>query len=110
MAARRVVIQAAGRTDAGVHALGQVVSFDLSREWDPFRIREALNFHTKPHPVAIVDCAARARRFRGALFGRRRGTTNIASSTAAAGRRSTIIASGTARWRSTPRPCMRRRS
>src|SRR6476620_3375942 len=51
-------IQAAGRTDAGVHALGQVVSFDLSKEWDPFRIREALNFHTKPHPVAIVDAVA----------------------------------------------------
>ena len=53
-----VAIQAAGRTDSGVHALGQVVSFDLSREWDAFRIREALNFHTKPHPVAIVEAAA----------------------------------------------------
>lgn len=48
------VTQAAGRTDAGVHALGQVVHFDLEREWDPFKIREALNFHTKPHPVAII--------------------------------------------------------
>jgi tRNA pseudouridine38-40 synthase len=46
--------QAAGRTDAGVHATGQVVHFDLDREWDPFKVREALNFHTKPHPVAIV--------------------------------------------------------
>ncbi len=53
-----VTTQAAGRTDAGVHALGQVVSFDLSRAWDPFKVREALNFHTKPHPVAIVACAA----------------------------------------------------
>jgi tRNA pseudouridine38-40 synthase len=49
-----VVTQAAGRTDAGVHALGQVVHFDLEREWDPFKVREALNYHTKPHPVAIV--------------------------------------------------------
>lgn len=49
-----VVTQAAGRTDAGVHALGQVVHFDLERDWDPFKIREALNFHTKPHPVAII--------------------------------------------------------
>ena len=49
-----VVTQAAGRTDAGVHALGQVVHFDLDREWDPFKVREALNFHTKPHPVAIL--------------------------------------------------------
>jgi tRNA pseudouridine38-40 synthase len=58
MSGEKVAIQAAGRTDSGVHALGQVVSFDLSREWDPFRIREALNFHTKPHPVAIVEAAA----------------------------------------------------
>jgi tRNA pseudouridine38-40 synthase len=54
----RAVTQAAGRTDAGVHALGQVVTFDLERGWDPFRIREALNFHTKPHPVAVVACEA----------------------------------------------------
>lgn len=53
-----VTTQAAGRTDAGVHALGQVVSFDLSRQWDPFKVREALNFHTKPHPVAIVTAEA----------------------------------------------------
>ena len=58
MSGEAVTIQAAGRTDSGVHALGQVVSFDLSREWDPFRIREALNFHTKPHPVAIVEAEA----------------------------------------------------
>src|SRR5690348_5584509 len=58
MCGERVSVQAAGRTDSGVHALGQVVSFDLSREWDPFRISEALNFHTKPHPVAIVACAS----------------------------------------------------
>ena len=48
------VTQAAGRTDAGVHALGQVVHFDLERDWNPFKVREALNFHTKPHPVAIL--------------------------------------------------------
>jgi tRNA pseudouridine38-40 synthase len=58
MSGETVTIQAAGRTDSGVHALGQVVSFDLSRDWDPFKIREALNFHTKPHPVAIVEATA----------------------------------------------------
>lgn len=52
------VTQAAGRTDAGVHALGQVVHFDLEREWDPFKIREALNFHLKPHPVAVLEAEA----------------------------------------------------
>lgn len=50
-----VVTQAAGRTDTGVHALGQVVHFDLTRLWDPFRIREALNYHLKPLPVAVLD-------------------------------------------------------
>ena len=50
-----VVTQAAGRTDAGVHALGQVVHFDLERDWDANRIREALNFHLKPAPVAVLD-------------------------------------------------------
>ena len=57
-AGETVVIQAAGRTDAGVHALGQVISFDLSRARDPRKIREALNFHTKPHPVAIIEAEA----------------------------------------------------
>ena len=63
MSGETVAIQAAGRTDAGVHALGQVVSFDLSKEWDPFRIREALNFHTKPEPVAIITAEAVADSF-----------------------------------------------
>ena len=53
-----VTTQAAGRTDTGVHALGQVAHFDLSRDWDPFRIREALNFHLRPNPVAIIEAEA----------------------------------------------------
>ncbi|MDX8354611.1 tRNA pseudouridine(38-40) synthase TruA [Cognatiyoonia sp. IB215182] len=50
-------IAAAGRTDAGVHATGQVAHCDLTRDWDPFRLSEALNYHLKPDPVAILDCA-----------------------------------------------------
>lgn len=53
-----VTTQAAGRTDAGVHALGQVAHFDLSRAWDPFRIREALNYHLRPHPVGVIAAEA----------------------------------------------------
>ena len=53
-----VATQAAGRTDAGVHALGQVVHFDLERQWDANRIREALNYHLKPHPVAVLESVA----------------------------------------------------
>lgn len=50
--------QTAGRTDAGVHARGQVAHFELSRTWEPFRISEALNFHLRPHPIAILTCEA----------------------------------------------------
>lgn len=50
--------QAAGRTDAGVHALGQVAHVDLSRPWDPFRVSEALNYHLKPHRIAVLACEA----------------------------------------------------
>lgn len=50
-------IAAAGRTDAGVHATGQVTHADLARDWDPFRLTEALNWHLRPAPVAIVAAA-----------------------------------------------------
>ncbi|MBT54468.1 MAG: tRNA pseudouridine(38-40) synthase TruA [Mameliella sp.] len=50
-------IAAAGRTDAGVHARGQVAQCDMAKEWDPFRLSEALNHHLKPLPVAIRQAA-----------------------------------------------------
>ncbi len=53
-----VRVQGAGRTDAGVHALGQVAHFDLQRDWLPYKIRDGMNFHMKPHPVAILEVAA----------------------------------------------------
>ncbi|AVX05590.1 tRNA pseudouridine(38-40) synthase [Maritalea myrionectae] len=53
----RVKVQAAGRTDSGVHATGQVFHLDLSKQWDSFRIAEAMNFHLKPLPIAITGHA-----------------------------------------------------
>ncbi|MGI9390933.1 MAG: tRNA pseudouridine(38-40) synthase TruA [Boseongicola sp.] len=49
-------IAAAGRTDAGVHATGQVAHVDTAQNWEPFRLNEALNYHLKPHPIAITGC------------------------------------------------------
>ncbi len=46
-------IAAAGRTDAGVHATGQVAHCDMAQEWLPFPVVEALNHHLKPLPVAV---------------------------------------------------------
>lgn len=50
-------IAGAGRTDTGVHATGQVATVVLARDWDPFRLSEALNFHLKPAPVAVLAAA-----------------------------------------------------
>jgi tRNA pseudouridine38-40 synthase len=54
---RTHAIAAAGRTDAGVHAVGQVAHCDMDRDWAPFRLSEALNYHLKPAPIAVLDCA-----------------------------------------------------
>ena len=52
--AERPAFSAAGRTDAGAHAHGQVVGIDLHRDWEPTRLREALNA-VLPADVAVVD-------------------------------------------------------
>ena len=50
-----VAAVAAGRTDAGVHATGQVAQLDLEREVAPETLRDALNFHLKPRPVSVLS-------------------------------------------------------
>jgi len=48
-------LQAAGRTDTGVHATGQVVHVDLDKAWKPEVVRDALNAHLVPEPIAILS-------------------------------------------------------
>lgn len=50
----RVTVTGAGRTDAGVHACGQVAHFDLEKEFAPEKVRDALNHHVKPSPIAVL--------------------------------------------------------
>jgi len=50
-----VPVQGAGRTDAGVHALGQVAHVDLAKDWETDSVRDALNFHLRPQPVAVLS-------------------------------------------------------
>jgi tRNA pseudouridine38-40 synthase len=47
-------VHGAGRTDAGVHALGQVAHVDLAKSWDVFKLRNALNANVRPHPVSVL--------------------------------------------------------
>jgi tRNA pseudouridine38-40 synthase len=53
-AGERAMAHGAGRTDVGVHALGQVAHVDLAKAWDSDTVRDALNAHLRPHPVAVL--------------------------------------------------------
>lgn len=53
----RAVMHAAGRTDAGVHALAMRAHVEIARQIAPFRLMEALNHHLRPAPVAVLACA-----------------------------------------------------
>ncbi|HVJ50976.1 MAG TPA: tRNA pseudouridine(38-40) synthase TruA [Aliidongia sp.] len=54
LAGEPIFVQCAGRTDAGVHALGQVAHTDLPRDYEPDEIRGAINFHVRPEAVAVL--------------------------------------------------------
>src|SRR5258706_13131969 len=60
LSGERVTVTGAGRTDAGVHARGQVAHFDLVKEFPPDTVRDALNAHLRPAPVAVLAAAIAA--------------------------------------------------
>lgn len=51
-----VTFNAAGRTDAGVHALAMRAHIDIAKDISPFRLMEALNHHLRPAPIAVLAC------------------------------------------------------
>jgi tRNA pseudouridine38-40 synthase len=53
-----VTLHVAGRTDAGVHAMAQVAHFDLAKATDAEVVRDAVNFHVRPHKVAVLKAEA----------------------------------------------------
>ena len=58
-----VAVTGAGRTDSGVHALGQVAHLDLERQVDGLRLREALNFHLRETGVVVLEAEETAADF-----------------------------------------------
>ena len=67
-----VHVQGAGRTDAGVHARGQVASIELARDWQTDTVRDGLNAHLRPHPVAVLKAEHAADDFNARTSARKR--------------------------------------
>lgn len=67
-----VAVHGAGRTDSGVHALGQGVHLDLPRDYGARTVQRALNAHLQPQPVAVVACAAVPETFHARFSARER--------------------------------------
>lgn len=67
-----VTVIGAGRTDSGVHATGQAAHFDLRRESDPDTVRDALNHHLRPHPLAVIEAAVAPEGFHARTSARER--------------------------------------
>jgi tRNA pseudouridine38-40 synthase len=58
LSGERVTVTGAGRTDAGVHALGQVAHFDLEKTFEAGKVRDALNHYLRPDPVVVLESDA----------------------------------------------------
>jgi tRNA pseudouridine38-40 synthase len=72
VAAHPVDLICAGRTDAGVHALGQVAHCDIARHFVPGRFRDGLNAHLRPHPIGVLSAEVVADDFEARFSARKR--------------------------------------
>jgi len=72
LSGERVTVTGAGRTDAGVHALGQVAHFDLVKDFEPGKVRDALNHFLRPNPVVVLDAAVADAEFHARFSARSR--------------------------------------
>lgn len=66
------VPRGAGRTDAGVHAKGQVAHFDLAKDWPAWKVREALNAQLRPDPISVLACEEASQDFDARLSAKAR--------------------------------------
>jgi tRNA pseudouridine38-40 synthase len=72
LSGEKTLVQGAGRTDAGVHARGQVAHVDLGKEWQTDTIRDGLNAHLRPHPVAVLSAERVPDEFNARMSARKR--------------------------------------
>jgi tRNA pseudouridine38-40 synthase len=68
----RTEVTGAGRTDSGVHALGQVAHLELEKHFDPQRLCDALNAHLRPHPISVLSAEEASSDFHARFSAKRR--------------------------------------
>ncbi len=72
LSGEKTLVQGAGRTDAGVHARGQVAHIDFAKDWDTDTVRDGLNAHLRPHPVAVLSAERVSDEFNARMSARKR--------------------------------------